>query len=91
MKDYATETDIITTPDPLFYPGDKVEWGRNHWFVESVSWYSLETSWAYTLVNFLTDTQVSCPCWSEDAEDVLEKDLKLVSRVVAKQAKIQVY
>lgn len=89
MKDYATETDIITTPDPLFYPGDKVLWAAAHrdhaempLIVESCSWNMLERSWTYILVYFLTENTHLDIRWdgSLAAEEAFEKQLKLVSR-----------
>lgn len=90
MKDYATETDIITTADPLFYPGDKVYWSAGHrdhtvlpLVVESFSWNVLAKSWIYTLVYFLEKTGVSLDMrWNGSlaVEDAFEKDLKLKSR-----------
>jgi hypothetical protein len=86
MKDYNTETDIITIPDPLFYPGDKVDW--SFWeggddikfIVESFSWNTLAKSWTYTLVYFLSGNYDLKWNGSLAAEEVLEKEVKLVSR-----------
>lgn len=90
MKDYATETDIITIPDPVFYPGDLVYWKQAHrdyavlpFSIESFSWNTLANSWTYTLVYWLEKTGVSLDMrWNGAfaADDVLEKDLKLKSR-----------
>lgn len=87
MKDYATETDIIKTPDPVFFPGDRVEWGKHrnnnyHLLVESFSWNSIENSWTYTLVYFLTEGDGSDVRWNGSLalEEAFEKDLKLISR-----------
>jgi hypothetical protein len=90
MKNYATETDIITIADPLFYPGDKVFWGAGHrdhmvlpLLVESFSWNTLEKSWTYTLVYFLEKTGISLDMrWNGSlaVEEAFEEDLKLMSR-----------
>jgi hypothetical protein len=90
MKDYATETDIIQTADPLFFPGDQVE--LNHWtraketgyklFVENFSWNFLAKSWTYTLVYFLTEGKGYDMRWNGSLAEpeAFEKELKLVSR-----------
>ena len=55
MKDYATETDIITTADPLFYPGDVVVFSEHQGYkltVHSVAWDILQNSWTYLLLYF---------------------------------------
>jgi hypothetical protein len=89
-KDYATESDIIETADPLFHLGDKVkqkQWTRAaesgfSLFVESFSWNTLRKSWTYTLVYFLTGDKGDTR-WngSLGVEEAFEKDLKLISRV----------
>lgn len=87
MKNYATETDIIEIADPLFYPGDRVEWkcggpATNGLTVESFSWNALKKSWTYTLLYFLTD----CDGYdnrrngSLAIEEAFEDGLKLVFR-----------
>lgn len=96
MKDYATETDIIETADPVFYPGDRVEFRQHKGYtltVESFSWESLKKSWTYTLVYFLTEGDGSDRRWNGSlaVEEAFEKDLKLVSRVASKQIKIKDY
>ena len=88
MKNYATETDIIETADPLFYPGDQVELKR--WtqktgyklFVESFAWNALVRSWTYTLVFFLTAGNGYDMRWNGSLAEpeALDKELKLVSR-----------
>jgi len=86
MKNYATETDIITTPDPVFYPGDLVEYSENdtpyNVTVESHSWNDRKKSWTYTLVYFLTEGDGSDRRWNGSLayDEAFEKDLKLVSR-----------
>jgi hypothetical protein len=89
-KDYATETDVIETADPLFYPGDKVElkrWTRAqetgyNLFVESFAWNTLAKSWTYTLVFFLTAGDGYDKRWNGSLAEpeAFEKELKLVSR-----------
>jgi hypothetical protein len=82
-KDYATETDIIETADPLFFPGDMVK-ARTQFlrtYIRDFSWDSLNKTWTYCLVHF---TQPGYdPKWSGSIADdsVPEKDLKLISRV----------
>jgi hypothetical protein len=87
MKNYATETDIITNPDPLYYRGDRVKWVRNErlselgLFVESVCWNALQNSWEYTLAFFLTEDDGFHKRWNGAwAGEALEKQLKLVTR-----------
>lgn len=89
MKDYATETDVFTTPDPLFYRGDTVAWGE--WqressdglalHVDTVAWNAWENSWAYTLLWSISGDQYD-ERWANSfvTDNALEKDLKLVSR-----------
>lgn len=90
MKDYATETDIIETADPLFYPGDQVELVAYSireatgykLFVESFAWNTLVRSWTYTLVYFLTEGNGYDMRWNGSlaTPEAFEKELKLVSR-----------
>lgn len=87
MKDYAIETDVIDTADPLFYPGDRVEWKcggpvKYGLTVESFSWNALKKSWTYTLVYFLTEGDGYDNRWNGSlaVDEAFEDDLKLVSR-----------
>lgn len=84
MKDYATESDIITTADPLFYPGDRVEQSDHKGYtltVEGASWNSLKNSWTYVLLYFLSGKNQDIR-WdgSLAVEEAFEKDVKLVLR-----------
>lgn len=87
MKDYATETDIITTSDPLFYPGDVVRMERHNadvypMRVESFAWNTLKHSWTYTLLYDLTGMESVDLAWNGALaeSEAFEKELKLVSR-----------
>lgn len=86
MKNHASESTIIVTPDPLFYWGDKVALkynvGMRPLTVESFSWHTLRNSWTYTLVYFLTVNEMYDIRWNGSlaVEEAFEKDLKLVSR-----------
>jgi len=83
MKNYATESDIIETADPLFYPGDKVQ-ARTHdticTYVRDFAWDTLNKTWTYCVVYFQMPGHD--PKWTGSVanEAVPEKDLKLISR-----------
>jgi hypothetical protein len=51
-KDYNYESDIITTPDPIYRIGQLVKIQEN-WFdvfrVQYVVWNTLKSSWAYAI------------------------------------------
>jgi hypothetical protein len=53
-KDYNYESDIITTPDPIYRIGQVVKIQEN-WFdvfrVQYVVWNTLKSSWSYALVS----------------------------------------
>jgi len=74
MKNYATETDIIKTPDALYQPGDKVQWMNRQVFVRDFAWDILNGTWTYCLVcEKPFNTLIA-------ADDIFERDLKLVFR-----------
>lgn len=91
MKNHATETDIITIPDPIFFIGDIVDWSE--WtrgselgyqqFVESVCWSEKDHSWAYTLVYF-HGTPGNLDDGRHMTAYALEKDLVLLKRAQPK-------
>jgi hypothetical protein len=88
MKDYATETDLIETPDPVFHIGDKVTWklsAHNDFtlYVSSVAWDSIEQAWSYELWYFIDERpnfDDRCNNAAFAVPDAFEKDLTLVSR-----------
>lgn len=88
MKDYATETDFITIPDPTFYPNDQVTWSRSvlkdyTLYVSSVAWDSMKRSWSYELWYFI-GKRLNFDVRSNNAVFAelyaFEKDLTLVLR-----------
>ena len=49
MKNYATQTDIITTPDAIYAPGAVVKYGHTLYAVWSFSWDDWNKTWTYCL------------------------------------------
>ena len=86
MKNYATETDIIETADPLFFPGDVVKspypYGLMSLHVRDFAWDAFHKTWTYCLVRFSWEGGDSGTVWvgSIAYGSVPEKDLKLISR-----------
>lgn len=84
MKDYATETDIIETADPLFGPGDEVEHSAHQGgytlMVDSFAWHPLKKSWTYVLLYYRHGNQLLRWDGSLAEEEAFEKDVKRVLR-----------
>ncbi len=55
MKNYATETDIITTPDALYAPGAKVLYQDRVYTVRDFMWNTLQKTWTYCLTHSYRD------------------------------------
>ena len=85
MKDYATESDIIETADPLFYPGETVKIADSYYShglsslqVRDCAWDALYKTWTYCLVRVSEGGDI--PTAVEFLYgSVPEKDLKLIA------------
>ena len=74
-KNYATETDVITIPDPLFHRGDEITAPATlnfPYIVESVAWNDWEHSWEYEVTR--------AGSWVDEKSYLFEKEMRLVSR-----------
>jgi len=79
VKDYATETDVFTTPDALYAPGTEVRWTDPYhgkaakeltYRVRDFAWDSLKQTWTYCLERESFDEM------QVEAEEAPEADLK---------------
>jgi hypothetical protein len=75
MKNYATQTDIITTPDAIYAPGGLVKYQGELYIAESFSWDDWNKTWTYCLLH---------PTWGEWAVAVPESELSCNSHKGAK-------
>ena len=55
MKNYATQSDIITTPDAIYAPGGLVKYQGELYIVESFSWDALKGIWTYCLLHSISE------------------------------------
>ena len=78
MKNYATQTDIITTPDAIYAPGGLVKYQGKLYTAESFSWDALKGTWTYCLLYPNRTGYCSKWDWTLAFEAVPESELSTV-------------